>query len=76
MTLKIKCTYCDVEISKNNMNVHVATQKHQNNVDLKEGKNIEVEKLKKLISILVNDNLKLKFDMNTLRLQLEENQVK
>lgn len=64
---QIKCQYCDKLISKNNFTVHENTIKHQNNVKLKQGINPEVEKLKQIIVMLQNENIKLKFELNSFK---------
>ncbi len=62
---KVKCEVCNKEISKNNYSVHENTIKHQNNVKIKQGENIEVEKLKKIVSFLQNENLTLRYKLNS-----------
>ena len=62
---KINCEFCNKLISKNNLTVHENTIRHQNNVKIKQGVNIETEKLKKIICLLQTDNLKLRYELNS-----------
>jgi hypothetical protein len=70
---KKHCDICDVNISKTNWHIHQATIKHQNNWNKKQGIDVAKAKFLKIIEVLQQEILKLRFELNTAKLQLSEN---
>ena len=62
---KKHCDVCNVDISKSNWYIHITTIKHETNEKLKNGINPDIDKLRKIIAMLANENMKLKFELNS-----------
>ena len=66
---KKHCDVCNVDITKSNWHIHQATIKHQNNEKTTNGIDVEKEKLLKIIHLLQQELLKIRFELNTAKLQ-------